>query len=200
MAQKRPRPLHSYWRPHCASGKVLTLGSQVVGIRARPGLPVRGGEPGTPPRSGVSLCPWGPVQPITASIPSSGVGSLPCSPGRRVQTTALYGWGCGRAEGPGSRIPATAGPVSPETGIASAVSESWGSWVVAEVAEGSCSWREAAAAAACWAKLVAALTPSRGQVRTVPRRGGPLIIRISQLNRQRQGSSRLTKATKLQVL
>lgn len=54
------------------------------------------------------------------------------------------------------------------------------------------------AAAACWVKLMAALTPSRGQVRTVsdrpvPRRGGPLIIHISQLNRQRQGSSRRPK-------
>ena len=53
---------------------------------------------------------------------------------------------------------------SPEADIASTLSESRGSWVVAEFAGGSYSWWEAAAAVACWTKLVAALAPSRGQV------------------------------------
>lgn len=145
------------------------------------------------------LCVRGaPSSPSLRPFPIRGLGLSRAAPGRHVKTTALHGWGCGHAGGLGSGIPATVGPVSPKAGIASAVSESWGSWVVAKVAEGSYSWWEAAAAAACWVKLMAALTPSRGQVRTVsdrpvPRRGGPLIIHISQLNRQRQGSSRRPK-------
>ena len=166
MVQERPRPPRSYWQSHCASGKALTPGSPVVSVHARPGLPVRGGEPGTPPCLGASLCPWGPVQPITASIPSAGAGSRPCSPRgvRADHHPAWLGlWACGRA---GDRHPCCAGSrLSPEADIASTLSESRGSWVVAEFAGGSYSWWEAAAAVACWTKLMAALAPSRGQVR-----------------------------------
>lgn len=120
---------------------------------------------GTPPCLGASLCPWGPVKPITASIPSAGAGSLLCSPRgvRADHRPAWLGlWACGRA---GDWHPCCGrSRLSPEADIASTLSESRGSWVVAEFAGGSYSWWEAAAAVACWTKLVAALAPSRGQV------------------------------------
>ena len=128
---------------------------------------------GHTPCLGAFLCPWDPVQPITASIPSAGAGSLPCSPrgARADHRPARLGlWACGQA---GDQHPCCSGSrLSPEADIASTLSESRGSWVVAEFAGGSYSWWEAAAAVACWTKLVAALAPSRGQVGIV--RDGPV--------------------------
>lgn len=117
------------------------------------------------------LCVVGPVQPITASIPSSGV--WVSRTWEACRPPPCMAGAVGVQKGPGAESLPQRVLSLPRQASLHGVSESWGLGWWRGCPGAPCSWQEAAAAAACWAKLVAALTPSRGQVRTVPRTRWP---------------------------